>query len=183
MGNQVKQAAAALELEEKILNGACLAALICVFLPWFGGEWLGGELVTYTGLGFYTGGLGLSVFFLHLLTLLITVLPISGGPELVKRHSKHGARLIASGLCVALSTGAWSVLTLVTFDFSRMEVHYGLYGCIISSLVTLLYSFLLYQDQRKREVQGLFHHPHSQTDRGPHTPPAPPPADQHRMHP
>lgn len=68
----------ALELEERLLNAGALIALLSVFLPWIGGDWLGGDSVSYSGFGFYTGFLGWAVFLLHLFLVLLTLVPLLG---------------------------------------------------------------------------------------------------------
>ena len=65
-----------LELEEKILNAGAVVAIVGVFLPWIGGEQLGGSTVSYSGFGFYTTIIGVSVFALQLFVLLITLIPL-----------------------------------------------------------------------------------------------------------
>jgi hypothetical protein len=148
----------ALELEEKILNGAALLAFICVFLPWVGGEWLGGKTVTFNGLGFFTSFIGLTILLIMTFILLITVIPMTGGPTLVKRKHKDFVRLLSSLLATILTIAIWSVLTKFTFEFSRLQIHMGLYGTLIGSIVCSLYSFLKIQDSRKSEVKDIFGH-------------------------
>lgn len=150
---------AALELEEKILNAGALVALAGVLFPWVGGEWLGGESVTYAGFRFYTGFLGIGVFLLELFVLLITVIPLTGGPFLVRRNHRETVRLLATGEATILILASLSVLTKTTLEFARMELRFGIYLSLIGSLVALLYAFLRYQEQKRKEVHELFHHP------------------------
>ncbi|TSC60646.1 MAG: hypothetical protein Greene041662_197 [Candidatus Peregrinibacteria bacterium Greene0416_62] len=145
-----------LDLEEQILNGSAIVSLIGVLLPWMGGEWLGGDNVTYTGLGFYTSFIGLAVCLSSILILT-----------------------------------ALSVLTKVTFEFSRMEIRFGIYVTLIGSLVSTLYAYLRFQEQRKSSVQELFHHPEDieqvpeRNESAPVPPPPPPPRapepEEHRL--
>src|SRR3989344_6175126 len=60
-----------LDLEERIINGAALFALISVFFPWMSGEWLGGDVVTYSGFSSYTSIIGMAIFLL-LLAIVLT---------------------------------------------------------------------------------------------------------------
>jgi hypothetical protein len=191
---------ASLDLEEKILNAGVLVALIGVFFPWVGGEWLGGESVTYQGFRFYTGFLGIAVFGLELFVLLITLIPLTGGPALVRKQNKNAVRLLATAESTILILASLSVLTKTTLEFARMELRFGIYISLIGSLVALLYSFLRYQDQKRKEVHELFHHPEDTLSTLP-TPPeqqstqtaiptssVPPPPDalepeEHRLHP
>lgn len=148
----------ALELEEKILNGAALAAFVCIFMPWVGGEWLGGKTVTFNGLGFFTSFIGLFILLLLTFIILITLIPITGGPMLVKAKHKDSARLLAAVIATLLTVAIWSVLTKFTFEFSRLQIHFGLYGTLIGSLITSLYSFIKIQEGKKIEVNKLFSH-------------------------
>lgn len=185
-----------LELEEKILNAGAFIALLGVCMPWLGGEWLGGEFVSFSGFAFYTSFMGIAAFVLHTVVLLITAVPAAGGSKIVKDQYKNMTRLGASVVAATLSMSSLSVLTKITFEFSRMEVRFGIYVTIIGGLVASLYSFLRVQDENKQYVHELFRHPEepsfpsSEEDQVPYQPstPAPPPpptptVEEHRMHP
>ena len=164
-----------MDLEEKILNGGSLLALVCIFFPWLKGEWLGGEVVSYSGLGFYTSFIGLFILLLHVFLLLITLIPLTGGPVLIRKERKDAARLVLSALTVILTLSIWSVLIRFTFEFSRIEVHFGLYGTLIGSIVAALYSFLRLQEQRKKAAHDFFAHPeHDENDVKDSSPPSEP---------
>jgi len=177
-----------LELEEKILNVGSLVALIGVFLPWIGGEKIGGAMVSYSGFGFYTTMIGVSVFLLHLFVLLLTIIPLTGGPVLIRKRYREIVRLCATAETVILILAALSVLIKVTFDLARMEIRFGIYVTLIGSLVALFESFLRFQEQRRGFVQELFHHPEEDTapvDKQEFfeaPPPPPPPPEDHRMY-
>lgn len=182
-----------LELEEKILNAGAFLALVGVFLPWIGGEQLGGTAVSYTGLGFYTSVIGLAVLLLELFILLVTLVPLTGGPVLIRRRAREIVRLLASALTTILILAALSVLIKVTLDMARLEIRFGIYVTIIGSLVALFEAFLKFQEQRKSFVQELFHHPEEeakpadkqeyfQAPTPPPPPPPPPPPEEHRMY-
>ncbi|PIR54227.1 hypothetical protein COU75_01860 [Candidatus Peregrinibacteria bacterium CG10_big_fil_rev_8_21_14_0_10_42_8] len=147
-----------LELEEKILNGATVLAFICVFMPWVGGEWLGGKTVTFNGLGFFTSFIGLFILLVLVFILLITIIPITGGPKVIHPQYKNSVRLLLSVLATLFTIAIWSVLTKFTFEFSRLKIHFGLYGTLMGSLVASLYSFILMQEGKKNEVNRLFSH-------------------------
>ena len=169
---------ATLNLEERIFLAGALLATVGVFLPWISGEWLGGERTSYSGLSFFTGTLGWAVLLLHLSILLLTLLPIRGGPVLMKRRSLCVLRLLCSAQAAIITLIALSILTSVTFEFSRMEVRFGLYLSLIGSIVATLYAFLEWQQLRKRDGAELFHHPEqsSLVERSEgHLPPPPPP--------
>ncbi len=181
-----------LDLEEKILNTGAIVALLAFFFPWFGGEWLGGDSVTYSAFSFYVSFLGLAAFILLLSVLLITLIPLTGGPVLVRKRYRETARLIACSQATVLILASLSVLTKVTFEFSRMEVRFGIYLALIGSLVATLYAFMRVQEQRRQQVQELFHHPDdpaiSKELEGSSKPPPPPPPpapapEEHRIYP
>ncbi len=175
---------AALDTEEQILAGGSLIALIGVFLPWMSGEWLGGDRVTFSGFGFYTSYLGFIVFFLHLFLLMVAAVPLVGGPVLLRRRHREVTRLVVSAAAALLVLASLSVLMKVTFEFTRMEMRYGIYVSLIGSLVTLLYSFLRFQEFRKLQLQEVFRHPEDRTPKheqketyvAPPPPPPPPPS-------
>ena len=171
-----------LELEEKILNGGSLFALACVFFPWIGGEWLGGKTVTYSGLGFFTSFIGLTILLLHVFILSLTIVPLAGGPAIIHKDKKDVARLLAALFASALTVAIWSVHTKFTFEFSRLEIHFGLYGTLVGSLVTTLYCFLRHQDASKRRIEGMFHYGRHEEQHLPAPPPLPEP-EEHRIHP
>lgn len=170
-GNIIKKVLG-LHLEEKILNGASFTAFISVFFPWIGGEWLGGKMVTYSGLGFFTSFVGIAILMLHLTILLIFWIPLAGGPVIISGRHMHVTRLLTSALATILLGAVWSVLTKFTFEFSRLEIHFGLYVCIIASLVTVMYSFLLLQEEKRSSASNIFKPDNEDEDA-----PPPPPAD------
>jgi len=167
----------ALKIEEQILNGASLMAFVCVFFPWVGGEWLGGKIITYSGLGFFTSFIGLTVLLLNAYILLITLIPLTGGPNIVQRKNKDLVRLLIALLSTMLTIAIWSVLTKFTFEFSRLQIHFGLYGTLIGSVVSTLYGLLLYKEGLRSSVREIFTH-----DEPRHSEPPPPPASEPEEH-
>jgi heme/copper-type cytochrome/quinol oxidase subunit 4 len=145
-----------LAIEEKILNLGAILAVVGVFMPWFGGEWFG-EPQVWTGFGFYTSFVGLMIFLAHLFTLSLTVLPMLGY-EVVRSSLKHLLRFIIGLESTLLTIVVLSVLTNVSFDFSQVEIRFGIYLTLVGSIVVALYAFLRMQQQRKREVEEIFHH-------------------------
>ncbi len=194
MASRFLRSLAVLELEERILNGAALITLLGVFLPWISGEWLGGDTVTYSGLQFYTTFLGIIIVLLESFILSITIIPLTGRNGFLKKRHKEITRLLASSQVTVLVIASLTVLMKVTFEFSRMEVRFGIYVTLIGSAIVTIYSFLKYQEQRRLEVQELFHHPEdhavSLSDReesplatpAPPPPPPPPPLEHHHLH-
>jgi hypothetical protein len=183
-----------LELEERILNAGAIVAAVSVFLPWISGEWLGVENDSYTGFGFYTAFLGAVIFLINLGLLLLTLIPLVGGPVLVKKRYREFVRLLLSSQAVVLVLAALSVLTKVTFEFSRMEVRFGIYFCLVGNLVVLFEAVLRFIEQRRSAGQEQFHHPEDHGSRvvtketlmpaPPPPPPPPPPApEEHPLYP
>lgn len=175
-----------LEIEEKILNVGSFIALIGVFLPWFGGEWFG-QPVMWSGFQFYTSFVGLLIFLGHVFILSLTAVPLFGY-RMFKATQRDFLRLIVALECVLLTIVVWSVLTNISFDRSQMQIRFGIYVTLVGSIVVSLYAFLRLQQQRKRRVQELFHHPDDQTLKAeeqllhrpspgvPEPPPPPPPS-------
>jgi hypothetical protein len=179
-----------LDLEEQILNISAFVAAIGVFFPWAGGQLLGSDTVTYSGLGFYSAFLGIAVLIINVFLILVTFVPLFGGPVLLKKQYKEHIRFFLSMQSTVLILAALSVLMKVTFEFSRMEVRFGVYVSLIASLVVLLYSFLRLQEQRKTSVEQFFrypdeHAPASEDVMEPsNIPPPPPPLEpeDHHLH-
>ncbi|MDB4977939.1 MAG: hypothetical protein JWM56_125 [Candidatus Peribacteria bacterium] len=189
-----------LDLEEKILNGSAILAAASVFMPWLSGEWLGSDnVVSFSGFSFYTSFLGFAIFLLQLGIVVITVVPLLGGPLLVKRRHKDSIRLLLSIQATILLLATLTVLTHITFDFAKMEVRYGIYIALITSLITLFEITVHYLGHRKMELQEVFHHPEETIDRErmehmehkeplryvppPPPPPAPSEPEDHRRYP
>ncbi len=183
MWQKLRTALLALDLEERILNSATLGALVFLFFPWLSGQFLGGDPVSYNGLQFYVSYIGGTILVLHVVVLLITFLPIVGGPSIVKRPAKAVARLWLTAQAAVLTLASLSVLTRVTYEFRGLGVRYGIYFSLVCGLVATLYAFLQWQEERRKEVQDLFHHPEDVTHvpvpqpeiRTQSVPPPPPP--------
>ncbi len=179
-----------LELEEKILNGASIFAALSVFLPWFSGEWLGEEYVVFSGFEFFTSMIGIVVFLLHVALLATTLIPLFGGPVIVRRRYRDVTRLCLATLATTLCLAALSVLTKMTYDYTRMEIRFGIYFTFIGSLIAAFYSFWRLQEARRAGSAELFHHPDDQIPPQEHAetpvtvppPPPPPPPLQPEEH-
>lgn len=181
----------AMEIEERLLNLGAFVGCIGVFLPWIAGDWLGGEKVSYGGLGFYTKFLGICILLLCLFLLAVSLVPALGGPVIVKRRFREITRLWASAQAVILTMATLSVLMRVTFEFTHMELKWGIYVTLVGSLLALFESFVKYMEQKRTESEETFHHPedgrrsadHSERTVPPPPPPPPPRApalDDHR---
>lgn len=192
MPNPLSRLWTGLDLEERILHAGSFIAFIGTLLPWISGEWLGSDQIVSSGLGFLTAPFGWMVFLLNFALLLLTYVPLLGGKVLVRRSLLPVVRLLLSAESLILTFGTLATLINVTFEYSRMEVRFGIYISLIGSLVATLYSFLQWQQQRKRDVQELFHHPEQKaapveaaTWRPTSPPPPPPPPlqpEEHHLH-
>lgn len=150
-----------LDLEEKILNAGALMGMVGVLFPWIGGEWLGGTAVLHTGFGFYTSFLGVAIFLLNGFILFTTLSPTLGGPVILRREHRNTVQLLVGAQAVVLSIAALSVLTRVAFEFSRVEIRFGIYTSMIGSLTASLYAFLKWQEERRQAAESFFHHEES----------------------
>lgn len=162
------------------MNIAIIVALFASFLPWLSGNWLGGDAVSYNSFGFYTSYIGIAVFIMMLASLLITLVPLFGGPIILKRQQKEIVRLFLALLTTVLLLAALSVLMQVTYEFARMEIRFGIYIEIIASIVVLIYTFMRWQEFRHAGNPDQFHHPeapvmHSERPESIIPPPPPPP--------
>lgn len=180
MATPVLRALQSLDLEERILNAGLIGGIVGLFLPWLSGEWQGTENVSFNGFQFYTSLLGIAVFILLAASVAVTAVPLFGGPQLLKRKYREIGRLAASVLAGILTLAALSVLTNVTFEFSRVDVRLGIYVTLIGCIAASLEAGLRYREQLRQEaLQETFHHPE---DVQPHhdkqpvfEPPLPPP--------
>ena len=164
-----------LDIEEKILNFGSIIAAIGVFMPWFGGEWFG-EPTVWTGFGFYTSFVGLIIFLAHLFIISLTALPLLGY-QLIRPSLRDVLRLIVGLECVVLVIVVWSILTNISIDRANVDIRFGIYLTLVGSIIVSLYAFLRVQQQRKRNVQELFHHPEDEVSHSAclSSPPPPPP--------
>lgn len=180
MWTKLRSALMGLDLEERILNGATCASLLFLFFPWLSGQFLGGDPVSYSGLEFYISYIGATILIIQIGMLLITFLPILGGPVLVKRPWRAGIRLWLAAQAAVLTIASLSVLTRVTYEFRGLEIRFGVYVSLVCALIATLYAFLLWQEEHQKEVHDLFHHPEDAAHVAPETPenrtqPPPPP--------
>lgn len=187
----LRKAVAILGLEERILVIASFVSCIGLLLPWISGEWLGSEQEFYSGLGFFTAVMGWLTLLIHLSVLACTIVPVLGGPVLVKRRQLPLVQLILTLQAVILTLCTLTVLTNVTFEFSRMEVRFGVYITLIGSIMAALYSFLQLQQLHRKDMKEFFHHPEqtplerSEQRVAPPPPPPPPPPlkpEEHHLH-
>ena len=72
-----------------------LLAAFGVFLPWMSGDWLGGDSVTYSGFGFYTSYLGLTLKN----PLVAASCSLTGSPEGARKLETDGfAAMVARSI-------------------------------------------------------------------------------------
>ncbi|PIP65407.1 hypothetical protein COU77_03245 [Candidatus Peregrinibacteria bacterium CG10_big_fil_rev_8_21_14_0_10_49_16] len=176
-----------LDIGERMLNAAAIISIVGVLLPWISGEWIGGEFISYSGLQFYTAYIGWSVLLLNCGILAIIFIPLATNSYQVPQ--KDLLRLFAAALGSILILAALSVLTKFTFEFSRLEVRFGIYIALFGSLFVTFESFCKWKEEpmeitqlppivlKKRDEQTFI-------PREPTLPPPPPPsAEKHPTHP
>ncbi|OGJ56243.1 hypothetical protein A2635_03370 [Candidatus Peribacteria bacterium RIFCSPHIGHO2_01_FULL_51_9] len=146
-----------LDLEERILVVGTLTGLVGVFFPWISGQWLGGDRISYSGFGFFTAFIGTTIFTLDIFILLVTLSPLTGGPNILPRKMRDYVRFLAAVQAAILVIAALSVLTKVTFEFSRVEIRFGIYTALIGNVAASLYAFLTMKQKEKRGIEELFH--------------------------
>ncbi len=195
MWTLLRRALSSLDLEERILNASTLASIVFLFFPWLSGQFLGGDPVSYSGMQFYVSYIGTTILLLQILILLMTFLPLVGGPSLVKRSHRAVVRLWLALQVSVLTIASLSVLTRVTYEFRGLSIRYGVYFSLVCSLIALLYAFLQWQAERHTAVHDVFHHPEDQKQTTPTSepdlrlqslpppPPPPPPlqAEEHNL--
>lgn len=188
-----KRFLASLDIEEKILLVGSLLAAVSVFFPWLSGEWLGEEYVSYSGFEFFTSFIGIIIFALHAGLLTIILVPLLKGPQLIRRKYRDIVRFILSSQATILSLAAISVLTKITYDYTRMNIRFGIYLTLVGSLISTFYAFWKFQEFRKSQHdQTHFHHPEDfsqpveeESEPINRTPPPPPPPlepEEHNLH-
>lgn len=192
MSGNFQRFIAGLDVEERILNGAALFAIVSIFLPWFSGGWLGDEIVSFSGFGFYTSFMGWIIFILLLSVIIITFGPLFGMRIFRRQMSRDVCRLCLSSLSSILSIMTLSVLMKVTYDYTSMNIRFGIYCTLIGSVIATFYSVWKMQSHRTNVIQEVFQHPddHQPSDipdiRQPSAPPPPPPRplgpEEHRLH-
>lgn len=172
-----------MELEDQIFHLCVLLCAVGIFFPWFGGQWFGTPQ-TWSGLSFYTGYIGRAVLLIQLYILAIVLSPMVGGPILIKAATRRYVRLVLSAVSTMLLVACFTVLVRVTFEVSGADVRFGIYFCMIASLVATFYAFLRYRQQQKAHSHEHFMHPdelpakrteHIDVDEQPVVPPPPPP--------
>lgn len=187
MPSRLQRILASLDLEERILYGASLFTVVSIFLPWLSGEWLGEDYVSYSGFQFFTSFIGIVIFLIHAYTLAGVF-----APGVLRKKNKDLVRFCLTTLAMILTLASLSVLTKVTYDYTRMEIRFGIYFTLAGSLVSAFYAFWKLQESKKREHMETFHHPedikvepeivHTTPLDTPPPPPPPPPLEPEEHH-
>lgn len=179
----LKRLLTGLDLEDRILSVSSLFAFISVFLPWMSGQWLSEEGVSYSGVEFFTSYIGIVIALCTLTVCILTIVPAAGWQLPLKRRQRETLRVSLAALSAVLTLAALSVLINVTYDYTRMDIRFGIYGTFAGSIVSAFYAFWKLQEFRKNEPHEVFHHPEAevvQEERrdvfaSPPPPPPPPP--------
>ncbi len=179
MTSRIQRLLVTLDLEERILTCACLSAFVSVFFPWLSGQWLSDEFASYSGVEFFTAWLGVLIALMYAGVLVLTIVPAAGGPVMMKRKHREIARVLLSGQATILTLAALSVLINVTYDYTRMDIRFGVYFAFAGGLVSTFYACWKFQEFRKGESHEAFRHPEDmqvvEERRETMTPPPPPP--------
>jgi hypothetical protein len=190
MQKRFVRAIRSLELEEQFLNGGALITLVGLFFPWLSGAWRGGDTTVYTAFGFYVSFIGFAIALLTLFLLSLTIIPLLGGPIIIRKRHREVVRLFIAIQITVLILAALSVLINATHEFSSMDVRFGVYLSLLGSIVTIIYAYLRFQEQRRSAAQEVFHHPddhaavesHAEPMHAAPPPPPPPPAPDVENH-
>lgn len=183
-----------MELEEKVLHIGVLVCILSIFFPWLGGQWYG-VTQQWSGFGSYTGFIGHTVVLLQVFIVMMTLSPLLGGPVIVRKANRNSVRLLLSVLCTIFLAASFSILMRLTSEISTAEIRFGIYTAIIGSVITTLYAFLKYQEEKKSHAQALFRHPETavkqptpaanpfagETLPPPPPPPPPMPPEEHHL--
>lgn len=154
---KIRRILSLLSFEERILVLGTFVGLIGMFFPWISGQWLGGDRISYGGFGFFTAFVGIAIFSMDVFILLVTLSPLTGGPHILPPKMRDSARFLAAVQATILTIAALSVLTKITFEFSRIEIRFGIYTALIGNVAASLYAFLMMKQKEKRGVEELFH--------------------------
>ena len=154
---RIRHILALLDLEERILVTGTLIGITGIFFPWISGQWLGGDRVSYGGFGFFTAFIGITIFVLDIFILFMTLSPLTGGPNVFSHKIRDYVRFLTAVQAAILALAALSVLTKVTFEFSRVEIRFGIYTTLIGNVAASLYAFLTMKQQEKSGIEELFH--------------------------
>lgn len=179
-----KQLLNTLDLEDRILATSSCIAFFSVFLPWLSGQQGGSdEIVSYSGFEYFTGYIGATIALCTLIVFLATILPAAGVQFITRRKHREYIKVILGVLAVILTLAALSVLINATYEFSRLNIRFGIYSTFAGSIVCAFYAFWKQQEFIKNAPQEVFHHPEAtiQTEHrresfiSPPPPPPPPP--------
>lgn len=173
-----------LDLEDRILATSSFTAFLFVFFPWISGQQGGSEkIVSYSGFEYFTGYIGMTVAICTCFVFLSTTLPAMGSTFPIKNRKREYVRVALGAIAVLLTLAALSVLINATYEYSRLNIRFGIYGTFAGSIVCAFYACWKLQEFIKNEPQEVFHHPEvvlpqeqrRETIISPPPPPPPPP--------
>ncbi len=193
MAFRIQRLFSSLDLEDRILTGASAIAFAGVFFPWISGEWLSDDPVSHSGFEFFTAYLGTLVALMQLAIIILTVVPAAGGPVMMKRKPREILRLILAAQSAFLTLSALTVLVNVTYDYTRMDIRFGIYITLAGSILSTFYAFWKMREYLQNAPHESFHHPEEPVmneERREHISPPPPPPpppplspEEHRIRP
>jgi hypothetical protein len=193
MAFRVQRLLSSLDLEDRILTTASAIGIVGVFCPWISGEWLSDDPVSHSGFEFFTAYLGTCIALMLLGVLIITIIPAGGGPMLMKRKSREILRLVFSAQSALLTLASLTVLVNVTYEYTRMDIRFGIYITLAGTILGTFYSYWKLREYIRNAPQESFHHPEEpvaieerrEPISAPPPPPPPPPLspEEHRIRP
>lgn len=142
-----------LPIEEKIINSAYSIAIISVFLPWLAGNSVSGEVITYNGFSFHAGIMGLVSFLLALFCLAIKITPLLFGKQLIRFDRQEYVRFHTTAAMLIIILCALSVYASISWEIERLDIHFGLYLNLASSIVACVYTFLLWRSAELHPIE------------------------------
>lgn len=149
-----------LDLEDRILATSSFVAFLSVFFPWLSGQQGGSEeSISFSGFEYFTGYIGTTVSLCTLTVFLLTILPAAGVQFPLKSRTRENLRVLLGVLAIILTLSSLSVLISATYEFSRLNIRFGIYSTFAGSVVCAFYAFWKQQEFIKHEPQEVFHHP------------------------
>lgn len=148
----VLQKIRALTVEEKIINVAYLVSLVSLFLPWLSGNSSTGSGLVYNAFDYYTGFIGLTIFLCTAFCLAITVTTVCCHKKLIRQTAQAYVRYHLTALSFVLALAVLTVYTKLTWEVARLDIRFGIYMCLISSIVSSVYTYITWHTQNSSAI-------------------------------
>lgn len=145
-----------LPIEEKIINSAYIVTIVSVFLPWLAGTYASGETIAYNGFSFHAGVMGLTSFLLAVFCLAIKVTPLVTNKQLVRINIQPYVRFHTTAASLIIILCVISVYTSISWEIELLEIYFGLYLNLASTIVASVYTFLLWRTDDQNRIEHIF---------------------------